>query len=95
MRLSLMVALAHSYSLEHVETVAIRQGLRLVERFSHSNYTLKSNCKGVINQLLARSGALSSLRHIHQQILSLIDKQSVVLSFVRCDANSPTHSLAT
>lgn len=48
-RISFMVALAHSHSLEHAETVAIHEGLRLAENFDYSNYTLERDCKVVID----------------------------------------------
>lgn len=67
----------------------------MVERFGYTNYILESDCKIVIDQLLTRFGTLDPLGHIHQQILSLIDRQSVFLSFERRDNNIPTHLLAT
>lgn len=48
----------------------------------------------VIDQLLSRSGTLGRLRHIHQQILFLLDRQSIFLFFERCDNNVPMHLLA-
>ncbi|KAI5682389.1 hypothetical protein M9H77_03617 [Catharanthus roseus] len=77
-RLSFTVASTLSHSSEHEETLAIREGFRLAGRFDYTNYILESECKVVIDQLLARSGILGPLEHIHEQILSLIDRQSVI-----------------
>ncbi|KAI5661195.1 hypothetical protein M9H77_20518 [Catharanthus roseus] len=85
---------ANSHSPEHAEMIAIWEGLCLAKRFGYTNYIIESNCKVFIDQLQAQSGILSSLGHIHQQILSLVDRQSVVLSFSLYDANIPTHLLA-
>lgn len=65
-RLLFTVALAHLYSPKHAETIAIWEGLRQGRRFGYTNCTLENDCKGVIDQLLARSGTLVSLGHIHQ-----------------------------
>lgn len=91
MRISFTVALAQSLSPEHAETVTIHEGLCLAERFGYTNYTL---CKVVIDQLLARFQILGPLGNIHQQILSFVDRQFVILSFDRRDINIPTHLLA-
>lgn len=76
-RISVIVALTHSHSPKYTETFAICEGLRLAERFGYINYTVENDYKVVIDQLLVWSGILSSLRHIHEQILSLVDKQCV------------------
>lgn len=94
MRFSFTIALASSHSPKHVEMIAIVEGFRMAERFGYTNYTLESDCKGVIDQLRARLGFLSSLGHIHQRILDLVDRQSIVLSFVRRDTNILAHLLA-
>lgn len=39
-QISFTTALAHSHSPEHAETIAIREGLRLAERFGYTNFTL-------------------------------------------------------
>lgn len=61
MRFSFTMALAYSHSPEHAETIAIREGLRQAERFGYTNYILESDCKGIIDQLLAWSRTLGSL----------------------------------
>lgn len=76
-----------------LETVAICEGLRQIGSFCYSNCTLESDCKEVFDQLLAGQRPIGSLGHINQQFLSLMDRQSVVLSFVRHDANISTHLL--
>lgn len=72
---------------------AVHEGLSQAEIFSYTNYTLESDCKMVIDQLLTQSESLNSLGHIHRQIISLVDRQSVVLFFTRLDGNILTHLL--
>ncbi|KAI5650037.1 hypothetical protein M9H77_36042 [Catharanthus roseus] len=62
-RILLTTALANSYSDEHVETIAIREVLRLAGRFWYTNYTIER--------------ILSSLGHIHQQILFLVHRSNL------------------
>lgn len=64
--ISSSTALAHSHSPEHVETIAIWDGLRLAKRFGYANFTLESDCKVAIDQLLSRSDLLSTLGHVHK-----------------------------
>lgn len=81
-RLSFKVALALSHSPEHAETVVLREALRLTGRFGYTNYILASGeCKVVIDLLLARSGTLDPLGHIHEQILPLINRQAISYRF--------------
>lgn len=80
-RISFTVALTLSHSQERTETVAIRESFRLARKFGYTNYTLERDCKMFVDQLLARSEILGPLGHIHQQIVFLIDRQSVILFF--------------
>ncbi|KAI5675866.1 hypothetical protein M9H77_06816 [Catharanthus roseus] len=93
-RLSIIVALDFSHSSEHAETVVIREGFRMAERFGYTHYILESDCKVVIDQLLTRLETLGPLGHIHEQILSLIHRQSVILLSERRHNNVPAHLLA-
>ncbi|KAI5663767.1 hypothetical protein M9H77_23090 [Catharanthus roseus] len=92
-QLSFTMKLVHLTSPEHAETVAIREGLRLVERFGYSGSILESDCKGVFDQLRTRSGSLGLLGHIYEHIFSLVDKLNVSLCFVRLYANVSAHTL--
>lgn len=57
--------LEHLPSPEYAETIAIREGLCLAERFGYANFTIESDCKEIIDQLKSHCGALSSLGHVH------------------------------
>ncbi|KAI5661614.1 hypothetical protein M9H77_20937 [Catharanthus roseus] len=90
-RILFTVASMLSHAPEYAETVAIREGLILARKFGYTNYILENDCKVVIDKLLARFGTLVPLGHIHQQILSLIDRQFVILSIERRDNNIPAY----
>lgn len=74
--------------------MAIREVLRLAERFGYTGFITESDYKEVIDQLKSQFGTLGSLWHIHEQIFSLVDRLIISLSFVRCKDNVSAHPLA-
>lgn len=86
-RIAFTRRLMHSPFLEHAETVAIQEGLRLAQRFSFFVFTVQSDCRGVIDQLKSRLAVLGSLGYIHSQIFSQVDRLNISLSFVRHSDN--------
>lgn len=68
--LAFTMALTHLCSPQHAETVAIREGLCQAEIFGYINCTFESDCKGVCDQFLARSGTLGSLEYSQANFLS-------------------------
>lgn len=88
-QLSFTRQIVHSPLPKHAETVAIREGLRLAERFGYADFIIER-----IDKLKSRSSVLSFLGYIHGQIFSLVDWLMLSLSFVWRKGNVPTHSLA-
>lgn len=63
--------------------------------FGYTDFTLESNCKGMVDQLKSRSGFFGPLGHVHRKIFTLIDWLHVILSFARQSTNVPAHLLAS
>lgn len=78
---------------KHTEAIAIREGLRVADRFDFTAFFIQSDCKIVVNQLHSSSGKLGPIRHSFDQIMVLLDRLQVLVVFVRQLANYPTHVL--
>lgn len=84
--------LEHTSIPEQVETIAIREGFKIADKSIFHIFILRVIVKVYLISVLHVQG-LSLLGHIHGQMVSLIDKLSASISFVRRDANIPTHIL--
>lgn len=93
--ISFSYALVASHSSEHAETINIWGGFRQAERFGYTHFTLESDYKAVIDQLLSQSGLLGTLRHVHRQIFTFVNRLDVVIYFVQFSANILAHLLAS
>lgn len=66
-RITFIAIIMHSLSPKHAEIV-VCEGLKLAKRFGYNNFTLESDCKGVVDQLKSHLGVHGPLGYVHKLI---------------------------